>query len=138
MAIYVLTNAAVIVNSGTLTDHVESVTVQMNADDIDITAMGATAHAHTPGLRDDKITVNFYQDFASGSVDATLNPTVGSALGGTIIVQSGTSVSSTQPKYTMPFVLLDYQPLDGKVGAASMTQVTFVPAAGGAITRGTS
>jgi len=61
------------------------------------------------------------------------------AAGGTITVYSnGTSASSTNPKWTLPFVLLDYSPLDGKVGAASMTQVTFVPSAGTSIVRGTA
>lgn len=139
MAITVLTDASVTVSGTDLSDHVRRVTVQESSDDVDITAMGQTAHNHAPGLRDDRITVEFFQDFASGKVDATLSALQGVQAGGTVVVKpTSATVSATNPTYTLVGVLMGYNPLDGEVGAASMTTVEFLPAAGNKITRGTS
>lgn len=143
MAIYlqgVGANSFVVSYAGTtLTDHVRSCTVNMESEDVDITAMGATSRAHAPGLRDDWIELEFYQDFASSSVDATLSNYVGSASGATLVVQtSGTTVSTTNPKYTLIGSPYNYQPINATVGDASTTTVRFLPAAAAAIQRGTS
>jgi hypothetical protein len=126
-------------NAVDLTDHVRSITVNMDYEDVDVTAMGAVSRAHSPGLRDDYIEVEFYQDFASSKVDATLNGYLGSASGATVLVQtSGSTVSATQPKYTMVGSPFTYQPINATVGDASMTSVQFRPVASSSITRGTS
>jgi len=121
----VLTNAQVTVNGVDLSDHVDSVEVQTNVDDVDITAMGASAHQHAPGLRNDKITVNFLQDFAASSVDATLFPLLGNTGFTVKVVPVNTTVSTTNPSYTATCVLFTYSPLSGKVGERSDTSVEF-------------
>lgn len=122
-----------------LSDHVRSVQVSMTAEDIDLTAMGAVSREHAPGLRNDQITINFFQDFAASKVDAVLSALVGVAAGSTVIAYAnGTTASSTAPSYTMVGVLLDYNPIDVEIGAASQTSVTFVPAPGSFISRGTA
>lgn len=139
MAITVLTNASVVFNSVDLSDHVESVEIDYSYDDVEVTAMGATAHSFAPGLRNDKITVNFYQDFAAAKVDQTLNGYLGSATGATLVVKPvATTVSTVNPSYTMTATIYSYQPISGKVGEASMTQCEFRPAAGGYIVRATT
>lgn len=121
-----------------LTNHVRSVTINQDFDDVDITAMGAVSKAHAVGLRDDSIEVEFYQDFAASSVDQTLNPLLGSSTGATVLIQtSGATVSSTNPSYTLVATLFSYQPVAGAVGDASTTTVTFRPAASQSITRAT-
>jgi len=139
MAITVLTDASVTYNSVNLSDHVESVEINMSAEDIDITAMGATSRTHAPGLRDDSVTINFFQDFATGKLDATISPLLGSSAGASLVIKpTSSSVSSTNPSYTMTAIVLDYKPLDGKVGAASQTQVVFKPAANSSLVRATT
>lgn len=143
MAIYlqgVGANSFAVTYAGTtLTDHVRSCTINMASDDVDITAMGATSHAHVPGLRDDWIEIEFYQDFAASSVDAALNGYVGSAAGATMVIQtSGSTVSTTNPKYTLVCSPYQYQPVNAAVGEASTTTVRFLPAASASIARATS
>lgn len=122
-----------------LTDHVKSIAVNYDYDDVDITAMNATSKAHAAGLRDDSIEFEFYQDFATSSVDVTLNASLGSSTGTTVVVQtSGSTVTATNPKYTLVGIPFTYSPIDASVGDASMTKVKFMPAAGQAIVRGTS
>lgn len=139
MAITVLTDVSVTVNSVDLSDHVESVEIDMSHEDVDITAMGATSRAHAPGLRDDRITLNFFQDFAASEVDQTLAPLLGVQAGTAVVVKpTSGAVSSTNPSYTMTGVLLTYMPLAGTVGDASQTSVEFVAAAGGSIVKATA
>lgn len=138
MAIFNFRNASVVYNSVDISNRVRQVTVQMNAADLDATAMGATSQAHVPGLRDDRITLELFQDFAAGSVDATFSAQLGNATGVTIVVKPDAgAVSATNPSYTMTAVLLEYQPLDGEVGNLSRTQVVLVPAQNSSIVRAT-
>jgi len=144
MAFYLTTGTSapgLTVGGTDLSDHVSSIEVQMNVADIPVTAMGAVADQHAPGLRDDRIIVTFFQDFASSKVDATLNGIVGLAAGATIVAYAnGTTATSTAPKYTLVGAPSTYSPINaGAPGAASMTQVTFLPVAGSnGITRGTA
>lgn len=139
MAITVLTGASVTFNSVDLSDHVESVEINQDIEDVDITAMGATSRAFAPGLRNDSVTVTFYQDFAAGKVDATLNGFIGNAAGASLVVKpTSGSTSTVNPAYTMTATLYSYQPLSGTVGEASMVEVEFRPVAGGSIVRATS
>jgi hypothetical protein len=124
----------------TLTDHVKSCTINMDYDDVDVTAMGATAHAHMAGLRDDSIDIEFYQNFASSKVHASISPYLGATSGATLVVQtSASTVTAVLPKFSMlnciPFT---YHPIDGTVGEALMTNVSFKPLTGSSIAIGTS
>ncbi len=143
MAIYlqgVGANSFSVVYAGaTLTDHVRSCTIHEEYDEVDVTAMGAVAHAVVPGLRQDSIDLEFYQDLAALSVDVTLNTYLGSTSGATLVIQSsGSTVSTTNPKWTVTAAPLSYQPINASVGEASTTTVTFKPVAGQSITRGTT
>jgi len=126
-------------NGVDLTNHVKSVTINQNFDAVEITAMGAVAKAYVPGLRDDSVDVELFQDYAASSVDQTIFPFLGSATGATLLIQtSGTTVNSANPKYTLLGSPYTYNPVDGTVGSAGMNKITFKPAAGQSIVRGTS
>lgn len=127
------------VNATDLTDHVRSVDIHFEYDRVDVTAMNATNKAFLVGLPESTMTVEFYQDFASGKVDATLSPFLGSSTGATILFQtSGTTVSTTNPKYSAVCGIFSYDPVNGAVGEASTTSVEFRPISGTGIVRGTS
>jgi hypothetical protein len=143
MPIYVATGTlapGLKVGGTDLSDHVKDIEVQQNVADVDTTAMGATTQTHAAGLRDDRIMVTFFQDFAASKVDATLFPLSGSVTGATIIAYAnGTTASSTAPSFTMVGAPFDYSPINlGGPGEASTTKVTFLPVAGSSITRGTA
>lgn len=139
MAIFNFRNASVVYNSVNISDHVRSVTLTMTADDLDATAMGNTSHTHVPGLRDDRIELELFQDFAAGSVDVTFAAQIGVAAGVVVVVKPDSgATSATNPSYTMTGVLLDYHPLDGEVGSLSRTTVVLVPAQNSSIVRATA
>lgn len=127
MAIFALTDAHVIVNGVTLSDHTFDVTVEDNREELDITAMGATSKAVTKGLGDAKITLQFYQDFAAGKTHATLQPLIGSTTGVVIEVRATSAArSATNPASVMTGLLMNYEMLKGGVGQPSKTTAVFV------------
>ena len=124
MAVLVLTNANVLINAVDLSAIVRSVSVDYQANLQDKTAMGATAHARLGGLKDYTLTLEFNQDFAAASVDATLFPIVGTSVA--IEVRPVNAArSATNPAYTGNAILAQYKPIGGKVGDMFIAPATF-------------
>jgi hypothetical protein len=135
VAIFTLTDAHIIINSVVLSDHSNSVTVEDNRAEVDITAFGATSKAITKGLGDAKITVQMFQDFASGKTHATLQPLISSTTPVTIEVRATSAArSATNPAALMSGLLMNYNMLAGGVGEASTITAEFVNAAQGGMT----
>ncbi len=129
MAIFTLTDAMVIVNGVTLSDHGNSVTVNDMRESKDITAFGATSKAVAKGLGDASISVTFFQDFAAGKVHATLQPLIGSTTPVTIEVRPTSAArSATNPAAVISALLMSYNFVDGDVGEPSETTAEFVNA----------
>jgi hypothetical protein len=126
MAIFTLTDALVIINGVTLSDHANAVTVTDTRDSKDITAFGATNKAITKGLGDASIEVTMFQDTAAGKTHATLQPLISSTTGVTVEVRPTSAArSATNPAALMTGLLMNYNFLDGGVGDPSMTKATF-------------
>jgi hypothetical protein len=139
MAIFTLTDALVIVNGVTLSDHANSVTVEDTRDPVDITAFGATSKSTTKGLGDAKITVQFFQDFAASKVHATLQPLISSTTPVSIEVRATSAArSATNPAALMSGLLLNYNMLQGQIGEASTITAEFVNGASAGLTYPTS
>lgn len=132
----VLVDAFLSVDGTDLSDHVRTITLEYSADEVDNTAMGAGTHTMaTDTLKNWTLTVEFYQDYAAGSVDATLFSKVAKSCALEVRAKKGVAVSATNPKYTATGVLLSYQPVGGSVGENAMAPVTFRPAGTGTLTR---
>lgn len=126
MAKVVLTDARVTVNGVNLSDHCSTVTVETNKDEVDVTSFGAAFKQLLAGIGDATITLAVFQDFAAGSVHATVWPlyTAGTSFAVTVRPTSAAE-SATNPTMTMTGVILEYNPLAGDVGAASTTDVVI-------------
>ena len=139
MARIVLTDAKVTINGVNLSDHIASITINESADVVETTAFSSTAaKTRVAGLKDNSVTLEFHQDFASSSVEATINGT--SSLVGTvtsIVVQpTSAAVSATNPSYSFSALVSEWQSLSGSVGELSTASVTWPIS--GAITKATS
>lgn len=134
MARLVLTNVHVKIQGIDLSDHIASVELSQTLEDVDTTAFGDSGRTRVAGLEDSSITLDFHQDFASGSVDATIAPLVGGTAS-FYIVGNGTAVSATNPKYTGTVLITEWTPLAGSVGDLATASVTWPVS--GVITRGT-
>jgi len=139
MASEMLWNASLVANSVDLSNRVRSIIVTRNHEDLDSTAMGAQARTHYAGLRDDSMQVNFFQDFAAGSTEATVATLLGDNVGKVIVAKKDSgAVAVTNPSYTMTGFALTHTPINGEVGEMHMTDVTLVPAQGSSIVKATT
>ena len=126
MAKIVLKDASVVINTVDLSDHVKSVTIKYSAEILEDTAMGDNSKGRVTGLKDWSADVEFYQDYAAASVDATLFPLVGAASFAVHIKPTSGAISATNPDYTGNAVIEgDYSPIAGEVGSLMTTSVTF-------------
>lgn len=121
------------VNNVDLTDHVQNVDNPKQADQHDVTAFDATAHEFLLGLSNDGCTLNFWQDFESGSVDATLGPLQGDNTPFPVVIDV-----VGEKTYTMQCLLPNYTPLSGGAGEPSATQCEFLCGDGNGWVEGTS
>jgi hypothetical protein len=138
MAKLVLRDCYVVVNGVNFSDHCSSVEVNLSKDEVETTNFSGSGRERVAGLKDDNFVLNFQQDFAAAQVDATLYPLWNNETEFTVEVRpTSSAASTTNPKYTATCILLEYQPLSGKVGDLSETEVTF-PAQRTGITRATS
>lgn len=133
MAFVVLKNASVTVNNVDLSDHVKQVTVNYSAESLENTAMGATTKSRQAGLLDWSVEVEFYQDYETGKIDATLFPLVGAAAFAIHVKPDAGTISATNPDFTGNVILPEYSPVSGSVGELSTVSVTFEAA--GTLTR---
>jgi hypothetical protein len=136
MARIVLTNAYVTVNSVDVSDHVASVTLNSSIDVVETTAFSTTAaRTRIGGLADNSISLEFHQDYATGEVEATVYPLLGTTT--TVIVKpNGSTTSATNPAYTATVLVSEWTPLNGAVGELATASVTWPVS--GAITKTTA
>lgn len=140
MAVSVLTDALIIVNGVTLSDHGNQVTVEDTRDQVDVTGFGAANKVYGKGLGDAKITIQFLQDFAASKVHATIQPLIASTTGVSVEVRPTSAArSATNPAALLSSALVfNYKFLDGQIGAASTITAEFINAASTGLTYPTS
>ena len=136
MARIVLTNAYVTINSVDVSDHLASVTLNSSIDVIETTSFGTSgARSRIGGLADNSITLEFHQDYASGSIEATIYPLLGTTT--TVVVKpNGGTTSATNPSYTCTALVSEWTPLNGAVGELATASVSWPVS--GAVTKATA
>ena len=125
MAIFLQNNVGVKINSVDLSDHITSVTLTQNFDELEVTALGDSAHKFVKGLEASTLTLNFLNDFAASSVQATLQSAYGTTVTAVLLPVKGTAVSATNPLYTVSILINNLTPLNGAVGDISNSSMTF-------------
>jgi hypothetical protein len=125
MARIVLTNASVVFGtSNDLSDHIASVTINTSYDIVETTSFGSTAKTRIAGLADNSVSLEFHQDFASGSVESIIYPLLGTAI--TIKVKpNADTVTATNPQYAFSALISEWTPLNGAVGELATASVTW-------------
>jgi len=135
MAKIVLTNPSITVGGVDLSDHINNITLETKYDIIETTTFGSTAKTRVAGLADNQITLDFMQDFAASSVEATIYPLLGTSTSIVIKPVAGTT-TTTNPQYTVSALVADWTPLKGGVGQLATASVTWPVS--GTITKATS
>src|SRR6266498_632942 len=127
MSAFTLTDALIIINGVTLSDHGNQVTITDSREDKDATAFSATSKASLKGLGDATMDIVLFQDFASGKTHATLSPLISSITPVAVEIRPTSAArSATNPAaYLATALMFDYKMLDAGVGDVPMTTATF-------------
>jgi hypothetical protein len=125
MAVFLNNGVGVKVNSVDLSDHVNSITLNRNFDELEVTAMGDSGHKFIKGLEASSVTISFLNDTAATSVLATLQAAWGTNVTVVLLQNKGTAVSATNPLYTMTCLINGTTDINGATGDLSTQDVTF-------------
>jgi hypothetical protein len=126
MAVFVLKDASLVVNSINLSAYVSSITLDYAVDAVAADGMAATnGHVFLGGLQNNSLAVTLNQDFAASTVAATLDALVGTST--TVVIKpTSSAVGATNPTYTISNAFLaGTQPVNGAVGDLAQMSVTF-------------
>ena len=125
MAIFLNNKVGFKVATVDLSDHVTAFSLNRQADQLEVTAMGDTAHKFVSGLSADTITVTFLNDTATGSVLATLQAAYGTTVAFTAIQDKVAAVAATNVLYTGTILVDNLTDINGAVADEAMFDITF-------------
>jgi len=124
MAIYLSNGVVVTLNSVALSDHVTSATINRSFDELEVTAMGDTAHKFVKGLEASTITLDFLNDTAASNVLQTLQAAWGTTVPLTL-KQTSAVISATNPEYQTTVLVNNTTDINGAVADISTQSITF-------------
>ena len=124
MAIYLSNGVVVTLNSVALSDHVTSATINRSFDELEVTAMGDTAHKFVKGLEASTITLDFLSDTAAANVNATLQAAWGTTVALTL-KQTSAATSATNPLYSTTVLVNNTTDINGAVADIATQSITF-------------
>jgi hypothetical protein len=121
------TVSGTISSSTDFSDHIKQVTLNMNVAMQDFTTFGDGAFVvQKPGLKSADISIDFNQDFAASSVDATFGAALlNGTLGYLDIKPTSSARGSTNPSYVYAVYVSSYTPLGVSVGDRAGVTVNF-------------
>ena len=128
MPLLVLKNAYVTIAgaSGTVdvSDHVRSIEISSTYDIVETTVFGDVSRRRIASLADNQLSLEFIQDFASSSIEATIYPLLGTAA--TVNIRPvNAAVSSTNPNYSCSALITNWTPLSASVGELLTAKVQW-------------
>ena len=125
MAIFVATDFSVSINGSTaLASYLTQVELKTSANDITTTSFGNAWVTRVAGLKEGTLTLQFNQDYAATTVDATLWPLLGS--NATVVIKpTSTAISASNPSYSVVALVTDLTPVSGNIGDLATFSVTW-------------
>jgi len=124
MAVYLSNGVVVTLNSVALSDHVTSATINRVFDELEVTAMGDSAHKFVKGLEASTIALDFLSDTAAANVNATLQAAWGTTVALTL-KQTSAAVSATNPLYSTTVLVNNTTDINGAVADVATQSITF-------------
>jgi len=125
MAIFLNNKVGLKLATINLSDHVTAFTLNRQSDQIEVTAMGDTAHKFVTGLSADSLTVSFLNDTAASNVLATLQAAYGTTIAWQAIQDSSAAISATNLLYSGTILVDNLTDINGAVGDEGMMDLTF-------------
>lgn len=124
MAVYVIDDAVVSINSVDLSDHITHVEVSASKADETYQTVDSPARKRVGGVEDWMARLAFVNDFAAAKVYATLQPLFGTSTTLTITPTSA-SASATNPECTATVRVNDWKFMAGDAGKLDQWDVSW-------------
>jgi hypothetical protein len=124
MAIFMGNKVAVIVGTTTITDHVSTVSLTREIDQVEITAMSDNIQNMIGGIERPTLGLELYNDFAASSVNSLFEDALGTKLNIKLIPVAGT-VTATNPSYTMSCLISSWTPVNGAIDSVASVSVSL-------------
>jgi hypothetical protein len=124
MAVF-LNAASVKIGAVDITDHVTSATLTQSADELEITSLGDSARKYVAGLQTGTLDLEFLNDFAAANVCATLQSAIYTTVTAKLVPGPGTTISATNPLYTVSILINNLTPIAGAAGEMSSSSLSF-------------
>ena len=106
--------------------YVTNAVINQVADELEVTAMGDTAHKFVAGLQSNTLTLDFLNEWATSQVMQTLNDCFGATISVSMITVKGTAVSAANPTYQFSILVNNLTPVgQGGVAEIATSSVTF-------------
>ena len=105
-------------------DHISSISLSTVHDIVDTTEVGQVYKRVIAGLGTNTVNFEFYQDFATNSVEDIIYDWIGARVL-CKITPAGYSVSSTNPEYEFQVLITEWPPLNAGVGQISTINVNW-------------
>lgn len=137
MAKFVLTDPVVVFAGSTVTTSVASVTISLEADDVETTAFGGSGwRSRVTGLKAGTFDMEIHQDHGSGAIDSVIYNAFVAGTAAVTVIPAGGTVSATSPSFAFTVAVTGYTPVDGAVGDLATASYSFPIS--GAVTRATA
>ena len=124
MAIFLSNGVVAVLNSVDLSDHLTSATINRVFDELEVTAMGDSAHKFVKGLEASTITLDFLNDTPTSNVLQTLQSAWGTTVALTLKQTSG-ATSATNPLYSTTVLVNNTTDINGAVGDISTQSLSL-------------
>jgi len=125
MAIVLNNKVGVKIATVDVSDMVTAATLNYAFDEIEVTAMGDTAHKFVKGLQSGTLTLSFMNDVASNDILDTLITSWGTTVAVKLLQDTGAAVSDTNKLYTFDILVNNLTPINGTPADISAQDVTF-------------
>lgn len=124
MAVF-LNATSVKINAVDISAYVTSATLTQSSDELEITAMGDSARKYVSGLQTGKLDLEFLNDFAASQVCATLQSAIYTTVTAKLVPGPGTTISATNPLYTVSVLINNLTPISGAAGEMSASSLSL-------------
>ena len=134
MAIYLNNNvgvklataAAPTTPSVDISSFVTNAVINQIVDELEVTAMGDTAHKFVAGLQSGTFSIDIINDWAASQINDTLRNAFGLTLAVSVITVKGTTVSATNPSYQFSILVNNLTPIGtGGVAEIATSSLSF-------------
>ena len=125
MAITLNTSLGVKINSVDFSDLITSATLNYTFDELEVTAMGDSAHKYVKGLQSGTFTVSFINDPATNDILDTLLTGWGTNLAVKLLQDKASAVADDNKLYSFDILVNNLTPINGTPGDLSTQDVTF-------------